>query len=221
MKTSTIIIAIIVVIIVVVVGAYAAITMTSSPSTTNNTTQITANGSKVTIINNNKDVWAHWKLQIQNAPQKNGTQQTYFVDAYIKPGENATFDLSSMLGYNSSLTQDTNLTVLGWGGLYNQTANGTSKFNTTFVGWTTNQTIPSPPETYKNATNPYDVDPVQNIGVLPNNITSTTVKIGTSDPGTASSDLLFTQFNIIIGPSGVPYFGNKTTPVLCNVIAGT
>lgn len=219
MKTSTILIAIIIVIVVVVVGAYAAMTMTSSPSTTNNT-KITANGSKVTIINNNNDVWAHWKLQIQNAPQKNGTQQTYFVNAYIKPGGNATFDLSSMLGYDSALPQDTNITVLGWGGLYNTTANGTSKFNTTFVGWTSNQTVLSN-ETYKNASSPFDVDPVQNIGALPANITDNTVTIGTSDPGTGTADLLFIQFNIIIGPNGIPYFESRTTPILCNVIAGT
>lgn len=218
MRNSVIIIAIIVIIAVIAIGAYAAMNMLQAP-TANNKTTITANGSKITVINNNKDVWAHWKLQIQNAPQKNGTQQTYFVDLYIKPGENATFDLSNMLGYGSTpLPQDTNITVLGWGGVYNTQASGQSKFNTTFVGWTTNQTIPSPTEYYKNASNAFNVDPQQPIGALPANINGTTVTIGTSDPGTQTNDQLFLQFNIIIGPGGVPYFNPRGIPTLCNVI---
>lgn len=218
MNRNIIIIAIII-IAVVVIGALAFFAI-QSPTTADNKTKITANGSKVTIINNNKDVWAHWKLEIQNAPEKNGTQQTYYVDAYIKPGENATFDLSSMLGYGEeALPQDTNITVLGWGGLYNQTANGEGKFNTTFFGWTTNQTVPSPAATYQTASSPLEVDPDQTIGTLPANITDNTVNIGTSDPGTLSNDELFTQFNIIIGPDGLPFFELRGTPILCEVIA--
>lgn len=220
MKNS-VIIAIIIIIAVVIVGAYAAISMTSTTNkTTDNKTKITANGSKVTIINNNKNVWAHWKLMVQNAPQKNGTKQTYYVDAFIKPGENATFDLSTMLGYeNTPLPQDTNITVLGWGGLYNTNASGTSKFNTTLLGWTTNQTIPSPTATYKDSINAINVDPQQTVGPLPSGITTNTITIGTTDPGTKQYDLLSAQFNILIGPNGVPYFRLGATPTLCNVIA--
>ncbi len=217
MKTSTIIIAIIIIAVVVIVGAYAAMTMTQ-PTTTDNKTKITANGSKVTIINNNKDVWAHWNLAVQNAPLKNGTQQTLYVQVYIKPGENATFDLSTMLGYgDAALPTGTNLTILGYGGLYNATANGTSKFNTTFFGWTTNQTMPSTGATYQNASNVLNVDPVQPIGALPANITGNTVTIGSSNV-VNSNDQLFAQFTIIIGPNGIPYFSLGGTPTLCTVI---
>ncbi len=66
MKNNVIIIAIII-IAVIVIGA-AAFLMTSP--TADNKAQITANGSKVTVINNNQDVWAHWNLEVQNLPQK-------------------------------------------------------------------------------------------------------------------------------------------------------
>lgn len=219
MKNSVIIIAIII-IAVVIIGAYAAMTMMppATTATANNTTKITANGSKVTVINNNKDVWAHWNLQLQNAPNKNGTKTTYYVQVWIKPGSNATFDLSSILGYGETpLPQDTNITVLGYGGLYNQTANGTSKFDTTFLGWTTNQTIPSPTSNYKGAINAYPVDPVQKIGALPANINDNTVTIGTTSI-TGTADLLFQQFYILIGPGGIPHFNPRANATLCAVV---
>ncbi len=218
MKNSTIIIAIIIIVAVVIVGAYAVMNMNTAPA--DNKTAITANGSKVTIINNNKDVWAHWNLAIQNAPLKNGTQQTYYVQVWIKPGQNATFDLSNILGYgNAPLPQNTNLTVLGNGGLYNTTASGTSKFNTTFFGWTTNQNMPSPSQTFNNASNGMTVDPVQPVGALPSNITGNTVTVGTTNV-VNGNDQLFVQLNILIGPNGVPYFGIAGTPTLCGVIGG-
>lgn len=220
MKNS-VIIAIIVIIAVVIVGALAALNLFQAPASADNKTQLTANGSKVTVINNNPDVWAHWELELQNAPQKNGTQQTYHIQLYIKPGENATFDLSNILGYGEeALPQDTNITVLGYGGLYNTTAGGHGKFNTTLVGWTVNQTIPSPPETYNNVSNTLDIDPIQPIGALPTNVTDNLVTIGTEAGQTNPEDQLFAQFNIIIGANGVPYFELREPPVLCEVIAG-
>lgn len=214
MNRNNIIIIAIIIIAVVVIGAFVAMNLSTTPTTADNKTTITANGTKITIINNNQDVWAHWKLQLQNAPEKNGSQQTYYVDAYIKPGENTTFDLSSMLGYGEeALPQDTNITVLGWGGLYNQTANGESKFDTTFLMWTTNQT--------KDSNNTLNIDPPQPVGALPSNITNNTADIGTSDPGTKPNDLLFVQFNIIIGPDGQLILQLSGIPTLCEVIAQT
>lgn len=216
MKNNVIIIAIII-IAVIVIGA-AAFLMTSP--TADNMTQITANGSKVTVINNNQDVWAHWNLEVQNLPLKNGTQQTYHVQLWLKPGENATFDLSNMAGYGEeTLPQDTNITVLGYGGLYNQTANGQGDFNTTFLGWTTNQTIPDPTSVYKSAVNSYEVNSTSLvIGTLPENITDTMVIIETTN-NMGSNDRLFQQFCIIIDENGVPHFNPCSVPTLCEVMA--
>ncbi len=213
MKNSVIIIAIIV-IVVVVVGALAYLNVFTAPANGDNKTQVTANGTKITVINNNQDVWAHWKLQLQNAPQKNGTTQTYYVDTYVKPGENVTFDMSNMLGYeNTPLPPNTNITVLGWGGVYNSTASGESKFDTSFLLWTTDQT--------KQSNNTLDIDPPQAIGALPGNVTDNSVNVGTIDPGSNPNDLLFVQFNVVIGPNGELILELSGTPTLCNVIAQT
>lgn len=219
MRNSVIIIAIIV-IAVVIIGAFAAMNMFTTPTTADNKTQITANGSKITVINNNQDVWAHWKIQIQNAPHKNGTQQTHFVEVFIKPGENTTFDLSNILDYGEeALPQDTNITVLAWGGVYNTTASGDSSLNITKYGWTTNQTVPEPETTYKTAIDPMGINSTQAIGALPANITDNTVNIGLGDFGSLPNDQLFVQFNIIINPDGVPHFELREPPVLCEAIA--
>lgn len=219
MRNSIIIIAIII-IAVIIVGAFAALTMMGTPA--DNKTKITANGSKITVFNNNTELWAHWNLEVQNMPLKNGSQQTYYVQLWIKPGENATFDLSSMGGYgNTPLNQDTNITVLGYAGLYNQTASGTGNFTTTFLGWTTNKTIPDPTSVYKSAVNSYVVNSTKpTIGVLPANITSTTVLIETTN-NVGSNDQLFQQFYIIINGTGDPHFYPTGTPTLCEVIAQT
>lgn len=216
MRNSIIIVALLI-IIVIVVGAVAVLMNTP---TADDTTQITANGSKVTVINNNQDVWAHWNLEVQNLPQKNGTQQTYHVQLWLEPGENATFDLSNMAGYGEEpLPQDTNITVLGYGGLYNQTASGQGDFNTTFLGWTTNQTIPDPTSIYKSAVNSYEVNSTALvIGALPDNITETTVIIETIN-NMGSNDRLFHQFCIIINETGDPHFDPCNVPTLCEVMA--
>lgn len=216
MRNSIIIVALLI-IIVIVVGAVAVLMNTP---TADDTTQITANGSKVTVINNNQDVWAHWNLEVQNLPQKNGTQQTYHVQLWLEPGENATFDLSNMAGYGEEpLPQDTNITVLGYGGLYNQTASGQGDFNTTFLGWTTNQTIPDPTSIYKSAVNAYEVNSTALvIGTLPDNITETMVIIETTN-NMGSNDRLFHQFCIIIDENGVPHFNPCSIPTLCEVMA--
>lgn len=220
MRNSVIIIAIIVIAAVIIVGAFAAMNMFTTPATADNKTQITTNGSKITVINNNQDVWTHWKLQIQNAPHKNGTQQTHFVEVFIKPGENTTFDLSNLLDYGEeTLPQDTNITVLAWGGVYNATASGNNNLNITKYGWTTNQTVPEPGTTYKTAIDPLDINSTQDIGALPENITDNTVNIGLGDFGSLPHDQLFVQFNIIIDPNGVPHFELREPPVLCEAIA--
>ncbi len=217
MRNNVIIIAIIL-IALVIIGALVSFTMMGTAE--DNKTKITANGSKITVINNNTEVWAHWNLEIQNLPMKNGTKQTYYVQLWIKPGENATFDLSNMGGYgNTPLNQDTNITVLGYGGLYNQTVNGTSVFNTTFLGWTTNQTIPDPTSIYKSAVNSYNVNSTKpSVGDLPTNITGTTVIIETTNT-VSSNDQLFQQFYIIINETGDPHFYPVGSPTLCEMIA--
>lgn len=219
MKNNVIIIAIII-IAIIIIGAAISLNYLAKPA--NN---VTVNGSKVTIINNNKDVWAHWDLVIENATFKNGTVQTLYMEAWMKPGGNVTIDLSNQLGYgNAPLPANTNLRMLAWGGVYNNTTGGTGEFNTTFLGWTTNQTIPVPTATYNGYINALNIDPVQPVGPLPSGITDSTVFVGTTpeNVGPYDSDTyeqLFTEIVILIDPNGVPFFKQTNPAVLCNQIA--
>lgn len=224
MKNSTIGIIAIIVVAVIAVAAYSAMNTSTTAQTANTITQ---NGSKITIINNNKDVWAHWDLVVENATLKNGTKQTIYIKTFIKPGENVTIDLSNALGYGDErLPTDTKITVLAWGGVYNNNASGTSKFTTTFLGWTTNQTIPSPSTYYKGYVNALPVDPVLPIGPLPSGITGNSVVITNNIPEAIAVDendaydQLFIQLNILVDPNGNPHFNPAIIPELCTTIAG-
>lgn len=224
MKNSTIIIIAIIAVAIVGIAAYATMNMSTTAQTTNTITQ---NGSKITIINNNKDVWAHWDLVIENATLKNGTIETIYIKTFIKPGENVTIDMSNALGYGEErLPTDTKIIILAWGGVYNNTATGTSKFTTTFLGWTTNQTIPSPSSYYIGYVNALPVDPVLPIGQLPSGITGNSVVITNNIPEAIAVDendafdQLFIQLNILVDPNGIPHFNPSVIPELCTTIAG-
>lgn len=224
MKKS--VIAAIIIILVVVIGALLLLYFT--PVSEEN--KLSVNGSKVSIINNNTDVWVQWDLVIENATLKNNTTQNFYIKAYVKPGENVTFDLSEMLGYeNEKLPTDTNITVLAWGGVLNTTSGGTAQITNTLLGWTVNQTIPEPPTYYKNTGDAinaliYNETPQQTIGQLPSNVTNSTIVIGTTEEEVADNESQqfqqsFVQLEIIIDRLGVPHFKMAGTPVLCEFIA--
>jgi hypothetical protein len=190
---------------------------------------LSVNGSKVSIINNNTDVWVYWDLEIQNVTLKNNTTQNFYVKAFVKPGENVTIDLSDMFGYeNETLPADTNITVLAWGGVLNTTSGGTTTIDNTFLGWTVNQTIPEPPTYYKSegdAINAliYNEAPQQTIGQLPSNVKDNTIVIGNSPEEVENNEIQvqqsFVQMEIIIDTFGIPHFKLGSTPTLCEFIA--
>lgn len=213
-----------VLIAVVFVGVFVAFTP-NAPAV--DESSLTVNGSKVSIINNNTDVWVNWYMEVEDATYKNGTPQKFYINAFIKPGENVTFDLSDMLEYgNEVLPTDTNLTVLAWGAPLSDTAGSTGQLTATFVGWTKNQIIPDPPTFWRNAINPMvlEENPQQYIGQLPSGLTGSTILIGTS-PGEVdiyqidNIQQIFLQLDIIIDDEGVPHFKYRSPPVLCEIIA--
>jgi hypothetical protein len=136
----------------------------------NNTTAttLTQNGTKIDFYNNNTQAWTHLEFVILNDTTVNNTTQVYYGEAWLKPGENKTFDISSLLGYNDTpLPVGSVLRIDTWTGLYNPSNNGTSNLNLTVRGWSDGTTPP---------TN----DPLFNltslnlpIGPLPTNVTST------------------------------------------------
>jgi len=196
---------------VVLVGAFVAFTL-NTPAAED--ASLTVNGSKVSIVNNNTDVWVNWYMEVEDATYKNGTPQKFYMNAFIKPGENVTFDLSDMLEYgNETLPTDTNLTVLAWGALLSDTTGNTGQLTATFFGWTENQIIPDPTTFWRNAINPRVIDENQQqpIGQLPSGITGSTILIGTTpgDVDTYQIDNIqqtFVQLDVIIDDEGIPHF---------------
>jgi len=222
MKKDVILFAIIL-IALVLGGVFVAFTQ-SAPAVNEG---ITVNGSKVSIVNNNTDVWVNWYMEVEGATYKNGTPQKFYMNAFIKPGENVTFDLSDMLEYgNETLTTDTNLTVLAWGALLSETTGSTGQLTATFFGWTEDQIIPNPPTFWRNAINPKVLieNQQQAIGQLPAGLTGSTILIGTT-PGDVDTypigniQQTFVQLDIIIDDEGVPHFKYREPPVVCEVIA--
>lgn len=57
---------------VVLVGAFVAFTL-NTPAAED--ASLTVNGSKVSIVNNNTDVWVNWYMEVEDATYKNGTPQ--------------------------------------------------------------------------------------------------------------------------------------------------
>jgi hypothetical protein len=171
------VIILIVAIVLLIIGAIAALLMMMGGNTTTNT--LTQNGTKLEFYNNNTQDWTHVEFVILNDTTVNNTTQVYYGEAWIKPGENKTFDLSSLLGYNNrSLPIGSFLRIDTWTGLYNPNTNNSStgNVNLTVRGWSNGTTPPiNDPQ--------YNLTSLNvNIGPLPTNITNTTGSISTSAP---------------------------------------
>jgi hypothetical protein len=185
------VIILIVAIVLIIIGAVAAIMMMMGGNTTANT--LTQNGTKLYFYNNNTQAWTHIEFVILNDTTVNKTTQVYYGEAWLKPGENKTFDLSNLLGYNNTpLPVGSFLRIDTWTGLYNPN-NSTGNLNLTVRGWS-------------NSTTPPANDPLYNltslnvpIGTLPSNITSTWGTISTTAPNvnttttTSFNELLLTE----------------------------
>jgi hypothetical protein len=206
-------------IIVAALISVTAIVSTTMITTADQENVITELGSKVTIVNNNNAAWAHWDLIIENAKLKDGSTKNLHIQVFIKPGEKVTFDLSNLLGYgNEPLPVNTTFKIRAWGGVYSTTANGTTNFDTTFLGWTTNQNPPA--TTYFGHVNPLHMNPVKMpIGKLPSNIIDNAVIIGANNDN-LPCDQLFTEINVLVDNNGVPHFKLSSIPELCGLIVG-
>jgi hypothetical protein len=218
MKRRNMIITVILLLAVFTVGTSTFLLNQSHAASITNT--ITQQGTKLNLKNNNNQEWEHIHLLIQNATTVNGTNQTFYVEAWIKPGENTTIDLSNMLGYvNHPLTTGTTISVLSWSGLYN-TGPGTGDFSLSLQGWS-NTTTPV------NATIYHINQGSISIATLPSSITGTTAFIGTHPSDVTvtdendANDVLFKQMLLTVDPNGNLIITFPTPPTLCNTIAQT
>ena len=181
---------------------------------------ITQQGTKLNLQNNNNQEWEHMHILIQNITTSNGTIQNYYIETWIKPGENTTIDLSNILGYgNHALAPGTKINILSWSGLYS-TNPGTGDFSLSLQGWS--NTI-SP----VNATIYHITQRSIPVSTLPSTITGTIALIGTNPSDVTvtgennANDVLFKQIQFTIDPNGNIITTFPTPPTLCTTIAQT
>jgi hypothetical protein len=218
MKSRNMIITVILIITVFTIGTSTFLLNQSQAATINNT--ITQQGTKLNLKNNNNQEWEHMHILIQNITTSNGSKQNYYIETWIKPGENTTIDLSNILGYgNHALTPGTNINILSWSGLYS-TDPGTGDFSLSLQGWS-NNTSPV------NATIYHITQGSIPVSTLPSSITGTIALIGTNPSDVTvtgennANDVLFKQIQFTIDPNGNIIITFPTPPTLCNTIAQT
>ncbi len=131
MANNTLIIAI-VLIAVIVIGALAATTLFKPNNPANATT---TQGTKVSFQNNGT-TWLHLDVIFENATLKNGTNQTFYSEMWIKPNGTTTIDLSQLLGYgDNKLPAGTTIRLLAWKNLFNNTTSANGALNLNLQGW--------------------------------------------------------------------------------------
>lgn len=220
MRTGIIII-IIIIIAALIVGAFAAMFMLGSNTPQQN---ISDKGTKLNLKNNNNQYWQHMDIVVENVTLKNGTVQNFYIEAWVKPGENLTIDLSNLFGYgNERLPTNYTIKPKIWGGMFD-TNNTTSTFDMVLMGWSNTMNPPSNVPKY-NAT--FNNMPVVK---LPEKITgnmfywNTTVPLVNAMtmkdyPHDDRNEIMFTEINMIVNSDGNIIMVFSVPPTLCSTIA--
>lgn len=225
MRNRNILIAVII-LAVIIVGLIAVLMLfINQPVTQQN---ITEKGTKLDLKNNNNQLWQHMDIVIENVTAKNGSKMNYYIEVWVKPGQNQTIDLSNLMGYgNERLPTGTVIKTLDWGSVLNNTVNGNNT-NTTFTmtlrGWS-------------NTFNPPSNDPVYNVnflnmplGPLPSQVTNNlwyfnytkpTVDAYTAAnyPHTDQYEVMFTEIDMTVDTNGNLVMVFALPPTLCSTIA--
>lgn len=219
MNTRNVLILAIIIIAVIAIAALA-ISMLNNQSQQNVLTQ---QGTKLNLQNNNNQLWQHMDIVIENLTI-NGTQKNFYFEAWVKPGENLTIDLSNAFGYgNKPLPNGTVIIAQTWSSLLNNTAGGTGNYSMTLNGWS---------YTAKPVTAPlYNVTMLNMpIGPLPTQVTTNLVYFNTTkasiDAYTAAHyphddvyEVLYTQINMTVNNNGDLIMIFQGPPTLCSTIA--
>jgi hypothetical protein len=137
MKDSTIVVIAVILIAVIAVGAYA-LTLNNSPTPGNTVAAANDNATKLDIKNNDPTNWAGVKW-IFNASAQNGTKQTYYLLAFVKPNGNLTIDLSNLLGYGNQPLPAETISINSASGVFNTASGGTGNLNYTLQIWSNTQ----------------------------------------------------------------------------------
>ncbi|MGB9980544.1 hypothetical protein [Methanobacterium sp.] len=120
---------------------------------------MSGNETKMEIYNNGTS-WMHVLMAFENVTMKNGTKTTFYIDAWLKPGNEATVDnlsgnalinLSDLLGYgNQAIPNGVKIPAKIWINIYRPNINESYniKDNASFFiqGWSMNSTPPENPK---------------------------------------------------------------------------
>jgi hypothetical protein len=217
-SSSSIGILTIVIVAVFAIGAFTLFSTQSQATTINNT--LTQQSTKLNLKNNNNQAWQHSELEIVNATFKNGTITNVYIEAWVKPGENATVDLSNILGYGNTPIPAGTIRIESWKGLYNPTAGGTSNIVDILQGWSNTLTPGTGDQQYNE-----NFPTLLPVAQLPSSITGNTVIIGTNLAdiqnyrGNDANDQLFTEYLVHVDANGKVSMTITIPPTLSYVIA--
>jgi hypothetical protein len=137
------------IVIIIVALALAIVIGTQNQSNLSIPKQVTADAATKITYYNDGDTWLHQNVIYENVTLKNGSIQTFYSDMYIKPHSSITVDLSNLAGYgNQKLPSDTELTILTWKEVLNETINApTADLEMRMQGWS-NTLKPQPYDRY-------------------------------------------------------------------------
>ncbi len=226
MKSSVIVIAIII-IAVIIVGAFAAMSMMGSTTTAQTQYNLTEKGTKLNLKNNNTQLWQHMDIVIENVTLKNGSKQNFYLEAWVKPGENLTIDLSSLFGYgNERLPTNYTIKPLIWGAVFKNGTNatGNSTFTMTLNGWSNTFNPPSNDPFY-NITQ--DKMPIMtlppkvtgNMFYYNNTIAGVDAMTRANYPHDDTNEIVFTVITMTVNAEGNIEMVFNVPPTLCSTIA--
>lgn len=223
MKNNVLIIAIII-ILIIIIGAVTAYFL-MNPTTTNPKYNVTVNGTKLDLKNNNQ-YWQHMDIVMENITLKNGTMQNFYIETWVKPGENLTIDLSNLFGYgNERLPSNYTIKPKVWGGMfYTGNASGNSTFDMVLRGWSNGLTPPSNDPQYNVTFNnmplillPFNVK--DNMFYWNNSKDSIDALTRSTYPHDDANEIMFTEINMTIDSDGNIIMNFTVPPTLCSTIA--
>ena len=191
MKKS--IILLVILIVVVILAVVIALTMLNPPTPQQN---LSENGTKLNLQNNNQQYWQHMDIVIENVTLENGTVESFYIEAWVKPGENLTIDLSQLFGYgNERLPTNYTIRPKVWGGMFNDNTNtGNNKLDMVLYGWSNLFYWNNTKEGVDNITrNEYPHDDI--------------------------NEILFTEITLVVDSEGNIIMTFDVPPTLCETIA--
>ncbi|HMK54194.1 MAG TPA: hypothetical protein VK444_05370 [Methanobacteriaceae archaeon] len=217
---NRILIGAVIIVLVLIVGVVAITTMNQNINNKPHVAAIYEKSTKFDIANNNSVSWLHMDMAIENVTAKNGSVNTYYIDAFVQPNSNLTIDLSNLFGYGNEKLPAGTYRVLSWLAAYNPTAGNNTTLNFTLQGWS-NTFKPGPadqkyPFTFPNA----PIYALKNI-IKDNSAFTSTNPADLEDVyDDDANENIYMEFLLIVAPDGKVTLNVTRIPEFCSLAAG-